>query len=210
LFIPLIGCIIYLIINVYNKRGAEKIQENVVSIINPTKRIKDLEAKLQFSETYQNRINLADAYVEIENYDKAILHYLSALEGNFQNDFYVIEQLIKSYFALEDYENVIVYAEKIIDHSEFKKTRSQFLYGLALEKIGKLEEAEANLKEIDIRFSFYDERFVLAQFLIKINKTQEGKDILDEIHKEAQYMTNQNKKIYRKTIVEVEKLRNSL
>ena len=210
LFIPLIGCIIYLIINVYNKRDAEKIQENVVSIINPTKRIKDLEAKLQFSETYQNRINLADAYVEIENYDKAILHYLSALEGNFQNDFYVIEQLIKSYFALEDYENVIVYAEKIIDHSEFKKTRSQFLYGLALEKIGKLEEAEANLKEIDIRFSFYDERFVLAQFLIKTNKTQEGKDILDEIHKEAQYMTNQNKKIYRKTIVEVEKLRNSL
>lgn len=210
LFIPLIGCIIYLIINVYNKRDAEKIQENVVSIINPTKRIKDLEAKLQFSETYQNRINLADAYAEIENYDKAILHYLSALEGNFQNDFYVIEQLIKSYFALEDYENVIVYAEKIIDHSEFKKTRSQFLYGLALEKIGKLEEAEANLKEIDIRFSFYDERFVLAQFLIKINKTQEGKDILDEIHKEAQYMTNQNKKIYRKTIVEVEKLRNSL
>ncbi len=210
LFIPLIGGIIYLIVNVYNKRDADKIQENVVSIINPTKRIKDLEKKLQFSETYQNKVNLADAYVEINAFEKAIPHYLSALEGNFQNDFYVIEQLIKSYFAIEDYENVILYAEKIIDHVEFKKTRSQFLYGLSLEKIGKLEEAEANLKEIDVRFSFYDERFVLAKFLINQNKIEDGKDILDEIHKEAQYMTRQNKRIYRNTILEVEKLRNSL
>lgn len=195
--------------NVYNKRDAGKIQENVVSIINPSKRIKDLEIKLKFSETYQNRVNLADAYVEIKNYDKAIPHYLSALEGNFQNDFYVIEQLIKSYFAIEDYKNVILYAEKIIEHVEFIKSKSQFLYGLALEKIGKLEEAEANLKQIDIRFSFYEERFVLAQFLINQNKTQEGKDILDEIHKESQFMTNQNKKIYKSTIVQVEKLRHS-
>lgn len=210
LFIPLIGCIIYLIINVYNKRDAEIIQENVVSIINPTKKIKDLEKKLQFSETYQNRVDLADAYVAIKDFDKAIPVYLSALEGNFQNDFYVIEQLIKVYFTIEDYDNVILYAEKIKDHSEFKKTRSQFLYGLALEKIGKLEEAETNLKEIDIRFSFYDERFVLAKFLIDKNKTQEGKDILDEIYKESQHMTKQNKRIYKNTIAEVEKLRNSM
>jgi hypothetical protein len=195
---------------VYNKRDAETIQENVVSIINPTKKIKDLEKKLQFSETYQNRVDLADAYIEIKDYDKAIPVYLSALEGNFQNDFYVIEQLIKAYFTIEDYDNVILYAEKIKDHSEYKKTRSQFLYGLALEKIGKLEEAETNLKEIDIRFSFYDERFVLAKFLIDKNKTQEGKDILDEIYNESQHMTKQNKRIYRNTIAEVEKLRNSL
>lgn len=210
LFVPLIGCIIYLIINVYNKRDAEKIQDNVVAIINPSKRIKDLEKTLEFSETYQNKVNLADAYVEIKNFNEAIPHYKGALEGNFQNDFYVIEQLISAYFAIEDYDNVISFAKKIIDHSEFKKTKSQFLYGLALEKIGKLEEAERNLKEIDIRFSFYEERFVLAKFLINQNKTQEGKDILDEIHKESQYMTNQNKRIYRNTIIEVDKLRKTL
>tara|TARA_R110000868_G_scaffold3388_10_gene21927 strand:+ start:2608 stop:3330 length:723 start_codon:yes stop_codon:yes gene_type:complete len=210
LFIPLIGSIIYLITQVYNKRDAERIQENVVCIINPTKRIKDLEKKLQFSETYQNRVDLADAYVQINDFDKAIPIYLSALEGNFYNDLYVIEQLIKTYFAMEDYKNVILYAEKIKTHSEFKKTRLQFLYGLSLEKVGKLEDAEANLKEIDIRYSFYEERFVLAKFLISRNKTQKGKDILDEIHNESQHMTKPNKRIYRNTIAEAEKLRNSL
>lgn len=210
LFIPLIGCIIYLIINVYNKRDVDAIQENVVSIVNPTKKIKDLEKKLQFSETYQNKVDLADAYVKIKDYEKAIPHYLSALEGNFQNDFYVIEQLVKAYFAIEDYDNVILYAEKIKDHSEFKKTSSQFLYGLALEKKGEIEAAEANLKEINIRFSFYQERFLLAQFLLKRNKNEEAKTILDDIHNESQHMTQQNKRIYRHTIAEVEKLRSSL
>lgn len=210
LFIPLIGCVIYLITQVYNKRDVHAIQENVVSIVNPTKKIKDMEKRLQFSETYQNKVDLGDAYVQIKDYKKAIPHYLSALEGNFQNDFYVIEQLVKAYFYLEDYDNVILFAEKIKNHSEFKKTSTQFLYGLALEKKGKLDEAEVNLKEINIRFSFYQERFLLAQFLLKRNKTHEAKTILDEIHNESQHMTQLNKRIYRHTIAEVEKLRSSL
>lgn len=210
LFIPLIGCVIYLISQAYSRRNAENLQDNVVSIINPAKKIKDLERKLQFSETYQNKVDLADAYVQIKNYEKAIPCYLNALEGNFQNDFYVIEQLVKAYFAIEDYENVILYAEKIKSHPEFKKTTSQFLYGLALEKTGRLEEAEINLKEINVRFSFYEERYLLAKFLFDRNKVQEAKAILDDIHNESQHMTQQNKRIYRHTIAEVEKLRNSL
>ena len=210
LFVPLIGCIIYLITQVYNKRDVETIQENVASIVNPTKKIKDLEKKLQFSETYQNKVDLADAYVQTKDYKKAIPYYISALEGNFQNDFYVIEQLVKAYFSIEDYDNVILYAEKIKDHPEFKKTSSQFLYGLALEKKGNIEAAETNLKEINIRFSFYQERFVLAKFLIDRNKVREAKAILNEIHNESQHMTQQNKRIYRQTIAEVEKLRSSL
>lgn len=210
LFVPLLGCVIYLISQVYNKRDVEAIQENVTSIVNPSKKIKDLEKKLQFSDTYQNKVDLANAYVQIQDYKKAIPHYLSALEGNFQNDFYVIEQLVKAYFVIDDYDHVIEYAEKIKDHSEFKKTSSQFLYGLALEKIGKIEEAETNLKEINIRYSFYQERFLLAQFLLKRNKTQEAKTILEAIHNESLHMTPQNKRIYRHTIAEVDKLRSTL
>lgn len=210
LFLPLIGCAIYLITQVYNKRDANKIQENIVSIINPTKRIKDLEKKLQFSETYQNRVNLADAYLENKDYKSAIPHYLDALHDNLQNDSYAIKQLIACYYNVEDFNNVILYAEKIKDSSEFLKSRSQFFYGLALEKLGKLEEAETNLKQIDIRYSFYEERFILAKFLLNRNKTDEAKAILDDIYIESQNMTKQNQRIYRNTIVEVEKLKTSL
>ena len=210
LFLPLIGSIIYLITQVYNKRDANKIQENIVSIINPTKRIKDLEKKLQFSETYQNRVNLADAYLENGDFKNAIPHYLDALNDNLQNDLYATKQLIECYFNIEDYNNAILYAEKIKDSSEFLKSKSQFFYGLALEKLGKLDDAETNLKQIDIRYSFYDERFILAKFLLNRNKTEEAKVILEDIYMESQNMTKQNQRIYRNTIVEVEKLKNSL
>jgi hypothetical protein len=58
IFLPVLGSLIYLIVNVYNKRDAEKIQEGLATIINPTKRITDLERKLGFSDTFQNKINL--------------------------------------------------------------------------------------------------------------------------------------------------------
>ncbi|MDO5977907.1 hypothetical protein [Flavivirga spongiicola] len=205
-FIPVIGCIIYLITQVYNKRDAEKITNEITHIINPTKKVRGLEKQLQFSESYQNRVNLADAYLEIKDYNNAIPHYLEALDDSSQNDFYVIKQLIEAYFNIEDCETVILYAEKIKDHSEYKKSRAQFLYGLALERVGKLEEAEENLKQIDIRYSFYDERLIYAKFLLSRGKKDQAKEVLEDVHTESQHMTKVNKRIYRGTIFEVEKL----
>lgn len=205
-FIPVIGCIIYLITQVYNKRDAEKITTEITHIINPTKKIKDLEKQLQFSESYQNRVNLADAYLEIKDYNNAILHYLEALEDTSQSDFYVIKQLIEAYFNIEDSENVILYVEKIKEHLEFKKSRAQFLYGLTLERVDKLEEAEENLKQIDIRYSFYNERLIYAKFLLSRGKKDQAKEILEDVHTESQHMTKLNRRIYRATIMEVEKL----
>lgn len=206
MFLPVVGCVIYLLTQVYNKRDAEKIQEGIVSVINPTKKIKDLEKHLQFSETYQNRVNLADALLDIKDYKKAIPYYLEALKDGSQNDFYVTKKLIAAYFGSQDYEKVVFFAEKIQNQVEFKKSRAQFLYGLALEKLGKFEEAELNLRKIDVRYSFYNERLALAKFLINQSKMADAKEILEEIKVESQNMTSVNKRLYRATIQEVEKL----
>ncbi|WP_248723685.1 hypothetical protein [Seonamhaeicola sp. ML3] len=206
LFLPAIGCLIYLVTQVYNKRDAEKITSELTHIINPTKKINDLEKQLEFSDTYQNRVNLADAYLELGDNQNAINHYKEALEGNFQNDFYVIKNMVEAFYNIEDYKGVIQYVEPIRAHKEFLKSRTQFIYGLALEKEGKLEEAEANLKSIDVRFSFYDERLVYAKFLLSQNKTEKAKAVLESIASEAQHMTKTNKRLYRQTIVEVEKM----
>lgn len=206
LFLGPLGCAIYLITQVYNKHDAEKITDNLVHVINPTKKVRDLEKRLEFSESYQNRIDLADAYLEIKDYNNAITHYLEALEDQTQNDFYATKQLIEAYFNTENYDKVLFYAEKIKNHPEYKKSRTQFLYGLALEGVGKIEEAETNLRQIDVRYSLYEERLILAKFLLSIKKTEDAKEILNEISTESSHMTKTNKRIYRATIIEVEKL----
>lgn len=206
LFIPVIGSIIYIATQVFNKNDVDKIQSELTTIINPTKKITDLEARLQFSETFQNRVNLADAYYENKDFASATKHYQASLKDNFQNDFYVVKQVVSSYFELNDYENVLLYSEKVKNNPEFENSVSQFLYGLALDKVGRTDKAEIELRKIDTRYSNYNERLILAEFLLEKGKKDDAKEILQEISIESQHMNKDNKRIYRETITQVEKL----
>ena len=206
LFLPLIGSVIYLVTQVYNKRDAKTMQNELATIINPTKKITDLEKKLEFSETFQNRVNLADAYVALNDFQKAIGHYEMALKGNFQDDTYVCKQLIRCYVETKDYKKAIEYAEKISYKTEFKGSRFQFLYGLALEKTGRLEEAEANFKQIDNGFTNYEERLHYARFLIAVNKNDDARELINEMQSESRHMRSQTKRKNRLVLTEIDKL----
>ena len=210
IFLPVIGCIIYLITQVYNKRDIDTVQESLTTIINPTKKITDLENVLEFSDTFQNRVNLADAYYDIKDFNNAIKHYEIAVANNFHNDTHVSIQLIKSYYFLDHYTKVVFYAEKVKDHIDFKGSKAQFFYGLALHELGKPDLAEPHLNAIDQRYSNYEERLILAQYYLSNNKTPQAKDILSEIHAESQHMTPTNKRKYKSTIREVEQLLKTL
>ncbi|WP_299225039.1 hypothetical protein [uncultured Psychroserpens sp.] len=193
--------------HVYKKRDAKMLQENLTNIINPTKKVRDLEQKLQFSETYENRIKLADAYFEIQDYNNALKQYLSALDSTFQNDFHVIEQIISCYYKNENYDRVIDYSKQVINHIEFKRSKVQFLYGLSLEKTGDIIEAEKQLKQLDLPYSNYTERLAYINFLIRHDKTEAAKTLLNEVFDETQNMTKMNRKLYKQTIIEIEKLK---
>ncbi|MGS2724989.1 hypothetical protein ACU8DI_00160 [Psychroserpens sp. BH13MA-6] len=210
LFLPLLGCIIYLITQVYNKRDVDKLQEEFTTIINPSKKIKDLENTLAFSETFQNRVNLADALYENKDFENAIKHYDIAISKDFQNDTYVGFQLIKSYFFLNQYDKVIAIAKKFEDHREFQGSKVQFFYGLSLAKSGNIKLAETHLRAIDQRYSNYEERLVYAQFLLEQDQTDQAKSILNAINDESQHMTAVNKRKYKQTIRQVQHLLNSL
>ncbi len=69
------------------KRDIEKVQEELLSVISPSKRVKDLEKQLRFSESFENRVRLADAYLDEKIYEKVIEHYDTVLRDNFKDDF---------------------------------------------------------------------------------------------------------------------------
>jgi len=210
LFIPVIGSLIYIITQVYNQNDAEKIQEEITTVLNPTKRIKDLEKKLEFVDTYTNRIELADAYFSNKDIPNAIISYKKTLEDTVQDDLYARQNLMLCYFQLKDYNAVIEHAEFIKDKSEFKGSKQQFCYGLALNELGKPDEAEAQLKQIDRPYSNYAERLELAKFYVENNRTSEGKELLNEISTESLRLTKPNRKLYGATIIEVERMLSAL
>ena len=210
LFIPAIGSIIYLITQVFNRSDLDTIQNEITTIINPSKKLKDLESVLQFSETFQNRVNLADEYFKIKDYKNAVFHYEKSLEGNFKNDFYVSKRIIESYYQLGKFEKTVEYAEKINHQSSFEKSRAQFLYGMALEKLERYNEAETELRKTDLSFSNYEERLALSKFLISRNKTEDAKEILKEILSEYQHVSKPNKRTFQKFFNEATKLNSEL
>lgn len=216
IFLPLIGCVTYLVTQVINKRDTEKVQGNLTTIIESSKKtassskVKNLERKLEFADTYLNRVNLADGYLAANNHTSAIEHYHIALEDKTQNDFYVKAHLIKSYYSIKDYDQVIALSDGLGSHKDYEKSEIPFLYGMALAEKDRTDEAEEQLKIIDWPYSNYNERVAFAKFLLRIDKTSDAKELLEELHLEMQNMTTMNQRIYKTTILEVEKLKDSL
>ena len=203
IFLPLLGCAIYLFTQVINKKDVSVIREEITSIVNPTKKIKQLQQELTFSNTFQNKINLADVYMDNADYENAILYYQKALEGNFKDDPHTLNKLIKCYFEVKNYQQVIENSEKINLDKEFKD--SIYFYGLALEKEGFIEKAEQELLKIDLRYSNYFERLELTNFYIRNNKNVKAKELLQEIKNELDSMSKENFRKYRFVFSEVEK-----
>lgn len=189
LFLPLIGCLIYLFVNVIQKRDIDKVQQGLTAVINPTKKIKDLESRLKFSETFENQVALADAHLEAENFENAITNYKASLKDVFSEDFYVISKLQEAYYFSAKFEESIEYAKRIIDHTKFIKSKSEFLYALALEKNGEIVEAESRLIKFDAPYSRYQERLELAKFFIRNAKSKEARDLLCELVTESEGMS---------------------
>lgn len=206
LFAPGLGSVIYLITQVFTQKDVAIVQKEITAVINPTKKVKDLEAKVAFADTFQNRVDLADAYSELNDFENAITYYKKALSGSHNQDYYATSQLAKAYYHTEAYEDVITTVQVIKDTSDFEASKAQFLYGLSLSKLKRDDEAEGILKKIDQRYSNYEERLILARFYKDNNKLEEAKELLEELGNEGNYMTKPNKRLHRATFVEIHKL----
>lgn len=208
-FVPAIGSLVYLFVNVIQKRDINKVQSSITSIINPTKKITDLEKKFKFAATFENQYSLADAYLEAGFYDKAIENYEACLKGTFQNDFYVLSQLLQGYYFSSQFKKSIEIADKIKTSAKFEKSNSSFLYALALEKTGDIKAAEEYLIPFDSPYNRYQERLDLAKFYIRNAKTDKAKEILKEIELEAEGMSKTSYKQNRILIKKAKELLNS-
>ena len=206
LFLPVIGCLIYGVTHFLTKKNIEVAQNEIVSTINPSKKIKDLEKKITFSDTFQNRVELADALFDQKNFPSAEVEYQTALVGNHKDDFYVNSQLLLALYEQEKYDEVIAIGERLNNKQDFNGSRSQFAYGLSLDKNGNTEAAERILQKINKRYDNYSERLELSKFYIANDQQENALEILSEMQNEYTNLTKPNKKLYRSTFMEVDKI----
>ncbi len=203
-FVPVIGSLVYLFMHILNGSNLRNLSDSVENVLNPAKKIKELEKKLSFSETYQNLIDLADAHRENKDFAIAVPYYEKALNGNYKNNPHTINRAMKCYFELKNYDKVITYASKIDLDKSFRS--SIYIYAISLEQCGNLEEAEEQFKKIDKRYSNYPERLELSKFFIRRDKKEDAKIVLQEVTTEINNMIEANQRKYRYIYRESNKL----
>ena len=206
LLLPAIGCLVYVIAQIFNKKDVAVVQKEFTAVINPTKKISQLEKKVEFSDTYSNRVELGDALLAIGNFKEAAVQYDAVLHGNHTSDYYANTQLLIALFEQEKYDEVISIGKKMSKFSDFEKSQAQFKYGLALSKTDKDDEAEAILKKIDQRYSNYPERLALSKFYIENEMQSKALEVLHEMQDEYLNLTKPNKKLHKNTFIEVDRL----
>lgn len=188
-FLPLIGCIAYIFTEIFNERDLKNVQSGIGSIFGATG-IKKLEENLRFSDTFRNKVALADAYFAAGYTDKAIALYESSLTGSFTENEHVRFQLILAYFEKQRYSEVITFAKKLYKFPQFTRSRAHMFYALALEQAGETEQAEKEFKIMKGRFSYFEPRYNYGLFLVRAGRLNDAKQVFTEMINEAGHLTS--------------------
>lgn len=103
IFIPYVGGVAYLLVELLpallNSRQLRQTGQSIVRTFNPSVTIKKLEEQLENQDTVSNRTALAQAYIEAQQYDKAVPLLRSCLSGPFADDRATLLLLVQALFA---------------------------------------------------------------------------------------------------------------
>lgn len=192
-FLPLVGSLLYIFTEIIQKRHVSSATGSILSFVNPGGRIKKLEHNYNFSGTFTNRIALADAYLDAGMYDKAIGLYEPVLTGIFDNSDGAIRNLIKAYYKTGQFNELVKIAPRIIKSLDFTKTQANLYYALALEELGRFDEAEAEFKKMCHRFCNYEQRYNYGCFLLRREKYPEAREVFEAAINESEFLSGREK-----------------
>lgn len=193
-FLPVIGSLIYIYSQILSNRHFRKSNIDVSAIFNPGGKIKKLEEELRFTDTFTNRIKLADAYLDAGLTDKAIELYTTSLTGAFSENEHAIAQLVIAYFNNQEYDKVLPLAKKIYKLPQFIRSKAHIAYAKSLEFTGNAEQAENEFKTMKGRYSYFGPRYEYGLFLIRADRIEDAAEIFTEMLAEQPHLSAMEKK----------------
>jgi len=194
-FAPVIGALVYLFAEVFTRRNRSNLQEGISGILlTNNARIRRLEENLKFTDTFNNRILLADAYLAAGHTDSAIELYESSLTGAFDENEHVLKQLIIAYFSKGDYARVQPLAKKIYNKPQFARSKAHVYYAISLEKTGNIEQAEQEFKKMKGRFGHFEARLQYGLFLKRTGREQEARQVFLDMVDEAPHLSSRERR----------------
>lgn len=194
IFFPFFGSLIYLYDAFYSRKKIVNIAEGLKSNFNSNHRLEKLEKELQFTDSVANKVELADEYIRIQNYGRAVELLESCLNGLYKDDPNILMKLIKANYLQSNHKEVIKYGEQVLRKQEFKNSDEKVALAWSYKEENQLEAANQQFEEIDVRFSNYKLRIEYARFQEETGNPEGALDKLEELLTEIDSMSGYEKK----------------
>ncbi|QKJ28635.1 tetratricopeptide repeat protein [Mucilaginibacter mali] len=188
-FLPVVGSLVYIFMEILPSSRMRAPRIDVGAVVNPGGKIKKLEENLRFTDTFNNRVLLADAYMQASQIDKAIELYESSLTGAFAENEHVIAQLIIAYYQSGRYADAIKIASKIYKQPQFIRSQAHLFYAMSLESAGQIDKAEAEFKAMQGRYSYYEQRYHYGVFLRRNGRDADAEKVFTTMLEEEAHLS---------------------
>lgn len=199
-FLPFIGGLAYIFTEMFSRRDVQNVQANLGSILNPSGSVRKLEENLRFSDTFNNRMALADAYLATGDTTRALELYEGSYTGAFTENEDLLRSLIIAYSLQRQYDKVIPLAKKLYNTPQFARSKTHVLYAIALEHTGNSQQAEQEFKSMNVRFSHFESRYEYGKFLQRAQRTPEAREVFTALVDEAGHLSPRERSFNRQWI----------
>lgn len=148
-FVPLIGVAVYFIREILPELSSGDVGEKLMRSIWPDGRIKEWERKVRISDTVTNKMQLADAYAQRQQYEKAI-SLTQECAHTFTKDPGILLQLARYQFLGDYYAGSIQNFDRVNASKgvRMSKVEDELMYAQSLEYTGQPDLAETAYQKI--------------------------------------------------------------
>ncbi len=186
LFAPLIGSLVYLIVEVlpalFGSRSVKKVGRKVQDTIDPNRQLRASATALQVADTMENRIKLADALKEKGLLDEALDAYSQALSGLYKFEPNLLLRKAEILYSKNEFQQARDVLDVLIrENPDFKSPDGHLLYAKATEGCGDINGAEKEYRVLSEYYAGPEPKYRLAMLLKREGKAEEANKFLNEI-----------------------------
>ncbi len=177
-FLPYIGGLVYFIMEVLPELIHSQSVNNMGNAIDgkfhPNRKIEDLERLVKRQGTISNIVQLADAYSEAGNYEKAVELYKSCLQGPYEHDGEIQFKIVNSLFRAGN----IPFAQEALrifkEHNEISNQEQAIIEILVNQDFAKLQDIFDNTSNFEVGYN-------LVKHYIEIEDLDKAEAIVEEM-----------------------------
>ncbi len=172
----------------HDPRGRD-VASKTLKIIDPERRRRELQRRLELSNTVENRRRLADESLELGDYANAQELYQSLLTGMYATDPDFMRGLAQAQFGNGDCAGARHTLEALIKANPgYKSSEGHLLYARCLEELGLVEAALEEFRVLADSYPGEEGRFRYGRLLARSQRSGEARDVFQAQLRRAELM----------------------